>query len=205
MAIRSLPTTHSLQDLQSTMVSNFFKKDALSVENSENAIKGSKTLNAKSLMVSYTVEFQMRVDIAVSVNFGGQSSVIGGLKNALNHPKHLNQILDNLDLDSIGYRGKPLSRLTLEEVKGLIDDEGFFGVAKTSERIAEFVLAGAGNDVEKLKAGREGILRGYAQAEKAWGDVLPEISQKTLSKTLERIDQKLASLGVNVLDANHGA
>lgn len=64
------------------------------------------------------------------------------------------------------------------------------------------MLAGAGDDVEKLKAGREGILQGYKQAEKSWGGELPEISQKTLEKALEKVDKKLASLGVNVLDTN---
>lgn len=53
-----------------------------------------------------------------------------------------------------------------------------------------------------MKAGREGIIRGYNQAEKAWGGNLPDISKETLEKALEKVDKKLASLGVNVLDQN---
>ena len=107
-----------------------------------------------------------------------------------------------MDLKSIGYEGKPIQELTQDEAKALIAEDGFFGVAKTSDRIADFVLAGAGDDVEKLKAGREGILRGYNQAEKMWGGNLPDISKETLEKALEKVDKKLASLGVNVLEQN---
>ncbi|WDL75659.1 hydrogenase-4 component G [Helicobacter winghamensis] len=185
------------------MSSNPLKKDTTSEQEREQNIKeAAGKIDAKSLMTSYVVEFQMSINISVSTNFGGQSSVIGGIGNALSNPDRLNSIINGLDLNSIGYNGKPLNELTQDEAKALISDDGFFGIPKTSERIADFVLAGAGDDVEKLKAGREGILQGYKQAEKSWGGELPEISQKTLEKALEKVDKKLASLGVNVLDAN---
>ncbi|WP_370522777.1 hydrogenase-4 component G [Helicobacter winghamensis] len=204
MAMDSLKSTMSnMQDLQSAMSSNPLKKDTTSEQEREQNIKeAAGKIDAKSLMTSYVVEFQMSINISVSTNFGGQSSVIGGIGNALSNPDRLNSIINGLDLNSIGYNGKPLNELTQDEAKALISDDGFFGIPKTSERIADFVLAGAGDDVEKLKAGREGILQGYKQAEKSWGGELPEISQKTLEKALEKVDKKLASLGVNVLDAN---
>ncbi len=192
-----------MQDLQSAMSSNPLKKDTTNKQEREQNIKeAAGKIDAKSLMTSYVVEFQMSINISVSTNFGGQSSVIGGIGNALSNPDRLNSIINGLDLNSIGYNGKPLNELTQDEAKALISDDGFFGIPKTSERIADFVLAGAGDDVEKLKAGREGILQGYKQAEKSWGGELPEISQKTLEKALEKVDKKLASLGVNVLDTN---
>ena len=101
---------------------------------------------------------------------------------------------------SIGYDGKALQDLTIQEAKDLMSEDGFFGVAQSSSRIADFVLAGAGDDVEKLQAGREGIIRGYEQAQKAWGGELPDISEETLQKALEKIDKKLSELGVNVLE-----
>ncbi|PKT76319.1 hypothetical protein [Helicobacter winghamensis] len=204
MAMDSLKSTMSnMQDLQSAMSSNPLKKDTTNKQEREQNIKeAAGKIDAKSLMTSYVVEFQMSINISVSTNFGGQSSVIGGIGNALSNPDRLNSIINGLDLNSIGYNGKPLNELTQDEAKALISDDGFFGIPKTSERIADFVLAGAGDDVEKLKAGREGILQGYKQAEKSWGGELPEISQKTLEKALEKVDKKLASLGVNVLDTN---
>lgn len=204
MAIQSLKSaTNSMQDLQSAMSSSPLKKDTISKQEREKNIQqAAEKINVKSLMASYVVEFQMSINISISTNFSGQSSVAGGIGNALSNPERLNSIINGLDLNAIGYKGKPLSELTQEEAKALISDDGFFGVPQTSDRIADFVLAGAGNDIQKLKAGREGILQGYKKAEKSWGGELPEISQKTLEKALEKVDKKLASLGVSVLETN---
>ena len=204
MATNSLKGAISnMQDLKGVMSSSFSKKDATNIQEREKDIKDAAgKVDVKALMTSYVVEFQMHVNVSVSTNFGAQSSIVGGLGNALNNPDRLNSIINGLDLNSIGYSGKPLDELTQEEAQDLISDDGFFGIPKTSDRIADFVLAGAGDDIEKLKAGREGILQGYKQAEKAWGSELPEISQKTLEKALEKVDKKLASLGVSVLDTS---
>ncbi|MCI5968988.1 hydrogenase-4 component G [Helicobacter sp.] len=204
MAVESLKGTRNpMQDLQSAMSSNPLKKDTTSAQEREKNIRDAASkVDARSLMTSYVVEFQMSINVSVSTNISAQSGVAVGIGNALENPERLKSIINGLDLNSIGYKGKPLSELTQEEAKALISDDGFFGIPKTSERIADLVLAGAGDDVEKLKAGREGILRGYKQAEKSWGGELPEISQKTLEKALEKVDKKLASLGVNVLETN---
>lgn len=53
-----------------------------------------------------------------------------------------------------------------------------------------------------LKAGREGILRGFKEAEELWGETLPDISYQTINKAVEAIDAKLAGLGESVLDSN---
>lgn len=152
------------------------------------------------MMTSYIVQFQMSVSTSSENNFGAQSSVGLMGSSALEDSAKLNNILSGLDLASIGYDGKALQDLTTQEAKDLISEDGFFGVAQTSSRIADFVLAGAGDDVEKLQAGREGIIRGYEQAQKAWGGELPDISEETLQKALEKIDKKLSELGVNVLE-----
>lgn len=144
----------------------------------------------------------MNVSSTSENNFNSQNSVslLGG--SALSNPDRLTSILNGLDLNAIGYKGKPLQELTSNEAKALIAEDGFFGIAKTSARIADFVIAGAGDDVEKLKAGREGVIRGYNQAQKAWGGELPDISKETLQKSLEKIDKRLTELGVNVLEEN---
>ena len=189
-------------DLQNAMSSNPLKKDETSAEDRNKSIKeAASKVDAKSLVTGYIMQFQMSVTISSETNFSSQNGLFGGT-SAMNDPFKLNSILSGLDLKSIGYEGKPIQELTQDEAKALIAEDGFFGVAKTSDRIADFVLAGAGDDVEKLKAGREGILRGYNQAEKSWGGELPDISKETLEKALEKVDKKLASLGVDVLDTN---
>lgn len=190
-------------DLQSAMSSNPLKKSETSAEDrNKNIQEAASKVDAKSLMTGYVVQFQMSITISSETNFSSQNGLFGLNTSAMNDPFKLNDILKGLDLKSIGYEGKPIQELSQDEAKALIAEDGFFGVAKTSDRIADFVLAGAGDDVEKLKAGREGILRGYNQAEKAWGGNLPDISKETLEKALEKVDKKLASLGVNVLEQN---
>lgn len=190
-------------DLQSAMHSNPLKKSETSAEDrNKNIQEVASKVDAKSLMTGYVVQFQMNITISSETNFSSQNGLFGLNTSAMDNPFKLNDILNGLDLKSIGYEGKPIQELSQDEAKALIAEDGFFGVAKTSDRIADFVLAGAGDDVEKLKAGREGILRGYNQAEKAWGGNLPDISKETLEKALEKVDKKLASLGVNVLEQN---
>lgn len=103
-------------------------------------------------------------------------------------------------LDSIGYKGKPIAELSQDEAEALVAEDGIFGINKTSERLSDFVLNGAGDDIDMLRAGREGIIAGYKQAEAMWGGELPEISQKTLDKALEQIDAKIAALGFSAID-----
>ncbi len=121
------------------------------------------------------------------------------LLNDQNALFHFNQ-LDDEKKASLLYQNKPISELSAEEANQLISDDGYFGIAKTSQRIGDFVLKGAGNDLDRLKSGREGILRGFQEAEKAWGGKLPQISYETLEKSLEAIDEKILELGGSVVD-----
>ena len=174
MSIQSVKSSMDYtQDLQSAMASNPLSKETTSAEDREKNIQeAASKIDAKSVMTSYIVQFQMSVSTSSENNFGAQSSVGLMGSSALEDSAKLNNILSGLDLASI----------------------------QTSSRIADFVLAGAGDDVEKLQAGREGIIRGYEQAQKAWGGELPDISEETLQKALEKIDKKLSELGVNVLE-----
>ncbi len=112
---------------------------------------------------------------------------------------HFNQ-LSREDKALLSYNGKPISDLSVAQANDLISSEGYFGIKKTSQRISDFVIKGAGNDVDRLRAGREGILKGFAEAEKAWGGKLPDISYETLAKSLDTIDEKLREHGESVVD-----
>jgi len=103
-------------------------------------------------------------------------------------------------LKSIDYDGKPIASLSQDEAKTLVAEDGFFGVEQTAQRISDFVLQGAGENEDLLRAGREGVLRGFAQAEELWGETLPDISQETIKKALESIDMTMSNLGFSILD-----
>ena len=103
-------------------------------------------------------------------------------------------------LKDIGYEGKAIADLSPEEATELVSEDGFFGVAQTSERIANFVIAGSGGDENLLRAGREGVLQGFKEAEEIWGGKLPDISYETIDKAVALIDQALIDGGFSVLD-----
>lgn len=107
-----------------------------------------------------------------------------------------------IDLDKFSHQGRSLLELTPTEAQALVSPDGHWGIAKTSERLAQFVLKGAGDNLEMLRAGREGIIRGFKEAEKIWGGELPEISHQTLAKALGLIDERLGQLGGSIIDLN---
>ena len=107
------------------------------------------------------------------------------------------KVSDDFNLSNTGYEGKPITELSQEEATDLVGDDGFFGIEQTSSRVADFVLGFSGNDLDKLEAGRKGIVQGFKEAEKMWGGELPQISYDTQARTLELIDAKIAELKNN--------
>lgn len=104
------------------------------------------------------------------------------------------------DKQELGSDNPLLSNLTKESAAALIEKDGYYGIEKTSQRIADFVLNGAGDDMDRLKQGRKGILLGFEAAEKAWKGKLPDISYETIEKAVKSIDDKITELGGNILE-----
>jgi hypothetical protein len=127
-----------------------------------------------------------------------QSSVVQKSKE---NTVEINAVAFKDFLKDIGYAGGPLASLSQKEATELVSEDGFFGVAQTSERIAQFVIAGAGRDEELLREGRQGILQGFKEAEEIWGGKLPDISYETIDKAVAMIDKALTDNGYSVLDA----
>lgn len=152
----------------------------------------SGEISGKTLSQAYLVEYSLKIESYSANNLQAQSAPFDLDK--------VRTILSSIDFESIGYSGKPIADMSPDEAKALVSEEGFFGVSQTSARLSDFVLSGGGDDLERLKAGREGIIRGFNEAEEMWGGKLPDISYETLEKALAKIDEKITSLGGNVLD-----
>ena len=166
-------------NIDTSFASNAYQDVTKSVQKK---LEDNKNLTGKDITNQYLMEYQMQIISESKAESYQQSKV--------------------LSLADIGYAIKPIAKLTQSQATELVSENGFFGVTKTSERIANFVLMGAGDDVDKLKAGREGILRGFKEAESMWGGKLPDISYETINKAVEMIDKKLGALGVSILDSN---
>jgi len=81
-----------------------------------------------------------------------------------------------------------ISTITPEEAQGLVADDGYFGVDKTSQRIFDLAVGIAGGDPAKLDAVRAGVEQGFQEAFKAMGDWLPDISYKTYDAVMQKLD-----------------
>ena len=75
----------------------------------------------------------------------------------------------------------------------LVSEDGFFGVRQTSERLLEFARAYAGNDVARIERMQAAFERGFANAERAWGGNLPEISHQTRDAVRRGFEEMLAA------------
>lgn len=154
----------------------------------EGEISGESISNA--YLINYTAE---------TLNYSSQTLTT---QSAVFDFSKIADMLDALDTESIGYTGTPISQLSSDEASALVSEDGYFGILQTSSRMADFVLNGGGDDLNRLKAGREGMLKGFDEAEQMWGGKLPDIAYETLTKALEKVDEKIASLGGNVLDTS---
>ena len=175
-------------------------------ENIKRMQEAYANIDVKQLTNSYLSHFQARADSNSSSNFLSQVSAFNGsakfndIFGAQNKSiNSLNDILSGVDFKSIGYEGKPITQLSQSEASALVSENGFFGIANTADRISNFIISAAGDDLQKLEAGKEGMLRGFKEAEKIWGGKLPEISQKTIEKATQAVDKRIAELGGNVL------
>ncbi|WP_321492837.1 hydrogenase-4 component G [uncultured Desulfobacter sp.] len=153
----------------------------------------SNRVGRNTSVSKYSVETQI---IRFSLQVRAETQYNTEAQNALTHFNQLDQDLKS----SLVYNGHPISELSPEQATELVSEDGYFGVDQTSQRITDFVIKGAGDDIERLKSGREGILKGFKEAEKAWGGKLPEISYETLAKSLETIDGKIRENGGSVVD-----
>ena len=194
MQISQIASSYSTSSVKENIKSEIsFHKDEKEVSKKQSEISN---VSAKEISNSYFLQYQKEITQNASLNLLAQGSL------SFNVPKNLSDILSGLDLVGIGYNGKALGELSGDEASELVSENGFFGISNTAERIAGFVLNGAGDDIEKLKAGRDGVAKGFEDAKKIWGGELPEISQKTIEKTLESLDKKIAELGGNVLNVS---
>lgn len=70
-----------------------------------------------------------------------------------------------------------------------IGEDGYWGVNQTSDRLVEMAQALSGGDATKADQMINAIKKGYEQAAKAWGGELPDICQKTVDASIEKLNK----------------
>jgi len=162
-----------------------------SSQNTEEELTLEEQINKSSIEVSLSMNaqiilFAMDAKDLTTSNTNAQSSLFDFLSGK--------EVEGELSLADIGYEGKPITELSEEEASELLSDEGFFGISQTSQRVADFVFGFAGDDLDILEQGREGIVKGFEEAQEMWGGELPQISHDTQAETLALIDARIAEI-----------
>ncbi|QKF67513.1 hypothetical protein AVENP_1972 [Arcobacter venerupis] len=153
----------------------------------ESAVKVSLSMNAQYILMA------MNSSSVNESNTLTQASLSSKQQDVLDYLSG-KETQSGMSLKDIGYDGKPITELTQDEASSLISENGFFGVTQTSDRVSNFVFSFAGDDLDLLQKGRDGIVQGFEEAKKLFGGELPEISYKTQERTLSLIDEKINSL-----------
>lgn len=181
----------NFNDLEHANIKPNDNKFDQSQTNSKSELSIKEEINKSAVEVSLSMGAQiillmMESQQKMSDNASGQKDVLDFLSGK--------KVSEEFNLANTGYEGKPITELSKEEAAELIGEDGFFGVEKTASRVSDFVFSFSGDNLEKLEAGRKGIIQGFEAAEKMWGGELPQISYDTQAKTLELIDAKIAEL-----------
>lgn len=85
---------------------------------------------------------------------------------------------------------------TKEQAAKDIEEDGYWGVKQTSQRLFDFASALAGDDVEKMQKMQKAMQKGFKMAEGTWGRELPDISKKTMDAANKLFDDYYASKNI---------
>ncbi len=177
----------NIQALQSP---SFYSKTSYTnqIKSSEKNKISDIILASKNDITSYHINFYQQTLSKSKTNFNDQATFSGFTYPFIDDSKNLEHINFHLSWISSEKEIEPFSL------------EGYWGIEKTASRIADFVIKGAGDDLQKIKAGRDGILKGFREAEKIWGGSLPDISYQTIDKALEAVDEQIDNLDGSTIE-----
>lgn len=168
-----------------------------------NATKNSDTQEYQAVSVQQlTIEINFQSQGKASDNFSVQTALDNISNNMKDMKEFFNSLVEDghINMQELGYEGKPIDQLSTNEATALLGNGGFFSVENTAARASGFVMSFAGNNVELLREGRAGIIQGFEEAEKLWGGKLPDIAYESHDLALKQIDEKINSLGGTTLD-----
>lgn len=95
---------------------------------------------------------------------------------------------DVLAMDETERATIKVDEATRTEAAALIGEGGELSPESVSDNIVAFAKALSGEDKSKLSLLRQAIDDGFAEAGKAWGGELPEISQRTYDLVMKKLD-----------------
>ena len=174
----------------------------------QSPVKGTTEVNAKSTAASEGVIYERSADAQVAKKaaetktYKQDTGLVEKLKaDAEARTQQLQDVVNKLiskqgvtfdiangkNLKSV-FDGLEVDAETKAQAQKDIAEDGYWGVKQTSERIFDFAQALTGGDPDKMEDMRKAFEKGFKQATGAWGEDLPEISQKTYGAVQQLFD-----------------
>ena len=122
-------------------------------------------------------KLQEEQQLKMSQGFMGMAKEIVS-DQATGYQNTLKQLLQN---NKIGSKD-------IEQAKVNIAEQGYWGISKTSNRIIKFAKCISSSDPELAMKLKEGFIKGFEAAEKAWGGQLPSICYETKNAVLNEFN-----------------
>lgn len=91
-------------------------------------------------------------------------------------------------LKELKEKGETVDPELVKQAEAEIGPDGYYGVEKTADRLIEFAKAISGGDPSKIETLKEAVKKGFEMAKEVLGE-LPEISQKTYDRVMEKFDE----------------
>lgn len=88
-----------------------------------------------------------------------------------------------------GEQKLTLDQGTIDQAKSAIAEDGPLGVRAVAERILNFAKIGIGSDSAQIETFRAAVQKGFDDARRILGGVLPEISQRTYDSIMNEMDR----------------
>ena len=160
------------------------------------SVASSSSKNGAQTTTKDSVSLRSESTSVLAVTYSGSKQLNAGdeakygmLRNLVANLLHEQGINTKI---AIGGNEIDLAAVTPEEAQELVSEDGYFGVEQTSERIVQFAIGIAGGDPSRIDVIKEGIDKGFAEAKKAFGDWLPDISYDTYDAVMTKLDEWVA-------------
>ncbi|WP_310598924.1 hypothetical protein [Desulfobulbus sp.] len=180
-------TNINQNQLSGTMLA--YRSNSLDVSRSSVAVNNggqTTTTDTVSLRSESTTAVTYSGGIQLPADEEARFSMLRSLVANMLHEQGINTKI------AVGDSEIDLATVTPEQAQELISDDGYFGVEKTSERIFQFAVGIAGGDPARIDEIKAGVDKGFAEAKKAFGDWLPDISYATYDAVMQKLDKWVA-------------
>lgn len=175
-AAKTAKASDKASDSKASDKTSFSDKAAVYEKSSDTETKSSsKTKGNSAIVAQLKADAEARQNQLLEIvrkSIGDQAFTFAKATN-------LKSVFQNMSVDQD----------TILQAQKDIADDGYWGVEQTSDRILDFAKALSGGDSSKAEELLSAFKKGFDQATKAWGDKLPDISQRTYDAVIEKFQK----------------